>query len=123
MYIQSFYMPTIPVHQTIESKLRGGRLEDAATGGLPGGSDIVRQWTVTQWIAEQLAGAPVNGHAERAFKIKGDMNGIGLPTGTQGTKDIIPDETDPTAWKRQAPNFHETEFVAKVTWSLKEMRP
>lgn len=123
MYFQSFYMPTIPVHQTITSKLRGGRLESTKAGGLPGGADIVRQVTVTQWITEKLTGASMEGHEERAFKIKGDMNGVSLPTGVTGTKEIVPDETDPFAWKRQAPDFHETEFVAKLTWRLKEMQP
>lgn len=123
MYIQSFSMPAIPVHRTIESKLRGGRLEGAEAGGLPGGSDIVRQVTVTQWIAEELTGAPLEGHAERAFTVKGDMNGVSLPTGTSGTREIVPDETDPFAWKRQAASFHETAFVAKLSWRLKEMQP
>ena len=123
IYFQSFYMPTIPVHHTIESKLRGGHLESTKAGGLPGGVDIVKQVTVTQWITEKLTGAPVEGHEERAFKVKGDMNGVSLPTGATGTKEIVPDETDPFAWKWQAPNFHETEFVAKLTWHLKEMQP
>lgn len=123
MYIQSFYMPAIPVHQTIQSKLGGGLLESTSSGGLPGGLDIAGQRTVTQWITEALKNAPLDGHAERAFKIKGDMNGVSLPTGTAGTPEILPDDGDPTAWKRQAPNFHETEFLAKVTWRLKEMRP
>ena len=121
VYIQSFYMPAIPVHQTIASKLRGGHLESTITGGLPGGPDMVSQGTVTQWITEELKNAPLSGHAERAFRIKGNMNGVSLPTSVTGTPEIVPDETDPTAWKRQAPNFHETEFLAKVTWQLKEL--
>jgi len=123
LYIQSFYMPAIPVHQTIQSKLRGGLLDSTSSGGLPGGLDIAGQRTVTQWITEVLKNAPLDGHAERAFKIKGNMNGVSLPTGTAGTQEILPDSDDPTAWKRQAPNFHETEFLAKATWRLKEMRP
>ncbi|WP_421594123.1 hypothetical protein [Shinella sp. M27] len=123
MYIQTFYMPAIPVHQTIRSKLRGGLLESTVNGGLPGGPDIVSQGTVTQWITAVLKNAPLNGRAERAFKIKGSMNGVSRPTGTAATLEILPDGDDPTAWKRQAPNFHETEFLAKVTWRLKEMTP
>ncbi|KRD32237.1 hypothetical protein ASE37_22735 [Rhizobium sp. Root268] len=121
MYIQNFYMPAIPVHQTIKSKLRGGRLESTVEGGLPGGPDMVSKGTVIQWITEELKNAPLSGHAERAFKIRGNMNGISLPTSASGTPEIVTDETDPTAWKRQAPNFHETEFLAKVTWQLKEL--
>lgn len=122
IYIQSFYMPTVPVRQTIDSKLRGGHLESTVPGGLPIGPDIENQWAVAQWIAEKLSGAPLSGHEERFFKIKGNMNGVSLPTAIAGVPEIVPDETDPTAWKRQAPNFHETEFVAKVTWRLMEIR-
>lgn len=120
MYIQSAYIPAIPVHRVIESKLRGGLSEATAPGGLPGGPDMMRQVTLAQWLTETLTEAPLEGHAERAFRIKGDMNGVSLPTDLTGIEEIVPDETDPTAWKRQAPNFHETEFVAKVTWRLKE---
>lgn len=124
MYIQAFYMPAIPVHQTIQSKLRGGLLESTVNGGLPGGPDIVTQSTVTQWITAVLKNAPLNGHAERAFKIKGSMNGVSFPTGTTADMpEILPDSDDPTAWKRQAPNFHETEFLARVSWRLKDMQP
>lgn len=124
MYIQAFYMPAISVHQTIHSKLRGGLLESTVNGGLPGGPDIVSQGTVTQWITAVLKNAPLSGRAERAFKIKGSMNGVSLPTGsTAAAPEILPDGGDPTAWKRQASNFHETEFLAKVTWRLKDMQP
>jgi hypothetical protein len=122
MYIQSFYMPMIPVHHSIKSKLLGKSLEEDMTSGLPGGTDMPTQKTVTQWITEQLKNAPLSDHAERAFKIKGNMNGISRVTNATGTQEIVPSATDPYAWKRQAPNFHETEFLVKVTWRLKELR-
>lgn len=122
MYIQNFYMPMIPVHHSIQSKLLGKPLEENTTGGLPGGTDMPTQRTVTQWITERLKNAPLSDHAERAFKIKGDMNGVGRVTNATGVQEIVQDETDPYAWKRQAPNFHETEFVVKVTWRFKELR-
>jgi hypothetical protein len=122
MYVQSFYMPMIPVHHSIKSKLLGESLEEDITGGLPGGTDMPTQKTVTQWITEQLKNAPLSGHVERAFKIKGNMNGISRVTNATGKPEIVQSETDPYAWKRQAPNFHETEFLVKVTWRLKELR-
>lgn len=121
MYIQSFYMPMIPVHHVIQSKLLGKPLQENTTGGLPGGTDMPTQKTVTQWITEQLKNAPPDSHAERVFKIKGNMNGVSRVTNTSGRQEIVPSETgDPYAWKRQAPNFHETEFAVKVTWRFKE---
>ena len=123
LYIQSFYMPMIPVHRTIQSKLLGKPLEEDSPGGLPGGTDIPTGKTVLQWITEQLKGAPLEGHAERVFKIKGDMNGVSRVTNTTGRQETVPDANgDPYAWKRQVANFHETEFAVKVTWRFRELR-
>lgn len=123
LYIQSFYMPMIPVHRTIQSKLLGKSLEGDNPGGLPVGADMPTQKTVTQWITEQLKGAPLEGHAERAFRIKGDMNGVSRVTNATTRSEIVQDANgDPYAWKRQVANFHETEFVAKVSWRFKEPR-
>lgn len=121
MYIQTFYMPEIPVHHSIQSKLLPKSLESDVTAGLPVGTDLPTQKTVTQWITEQLKNAPLSGHAERTFKINGDKNGVSRVTNTTGAPAIVLSETDPYAWKRQARDFHETEFVAKVTWRLKEL--
>ena len=125
MFIQSFYMPMIPVRRTISwQKLLSKPLQETSDNGLPVGTDMPTRKTVTQWLTEQLKGAPLNGHAERAFKVKGNMNGISLATSSTDKPEIVADANgDPYAWKRQAANFHETEFVVKATWRFKELRP
>lgn len=122
LFIQDFYMPTIPVRQTIQSKLLGKPLQEQAEGGLPGGTDIPTGRTVLQWITRTLKDAPLTGRAEKAFKIKGDMNGVSRVTNASGRQDILPDATDPYAWKRQSGSFHETEFIVKLSWVFREVR-
>lgn len=122
LYVQSFYMPMIPVHQSIRSKPLSKPLEGDVPGGLPGGADMPTRRTVTQWITERLKGAPQAGHAEKAFKVKGNMNGISRVTNPSGKQEIAPDASDPQAWKRQVPNFHETGFIVKLTWQFRELR-